>query len=259
MSQVLATSTTTAAVTEVSTFGLSDTTVSQFTLYRVLRRNSNVVDFDPSKIAVAMTKAFLAVEGSHGADSSKVRDLVGKLTGQVVETLMRRLPEGGVLHIEHIQDQVELALMRTGEQEVARRYVLYREARSKERIEREVAKDGGSASKTAPAGPNVLRIDGTSVPLSKLGLEKLIGESCSGLAGVDEAKILESTISCLYEGVQEGEVVRSTIMSARALIEQEPAYNYATARLLLHQIRLEVLGESVLQADMKDRYAVDFP
>jgi ribonucleoside-diphosphate reductase alpha chain len=256
MSQVLAT--TTNALTEAGSFGLNEATVSQFTLYRVLRRNGNVVEFDPSKIAVAMTKAFLAVEGSHGGESSKVRDLVTKLTGQVVETLMRRLPEGGVLHIEHIQDQVELALMRTGEQEVARRYVLYREARSKERQERE-SKDVSGATKPAAAGPNVLRTNGTTVPLSHIGLESIISEACAGLAGVDAAKILEATVSSLYEGVQEVEVIRSAIMSARALIEQEPAYGYATAHLLLHQVRLEVLGELVSQAEMKERYAVYFP
>ena len=104
-------------------FGLSDERIGQFVLYKVLRRNGSVMEFNPSKIAVAMTKAFLAVEGAHGADSSRVRDMVNKLTGQVVETLMKRLPEGVVLHIDHGQDRVELALMRAGEHEVARRYV----------------------------------------------------------------------------------------------------------------------------------------
>jgi len=255
MSQVLAT---THQVTDAASFGLNETTVSQFTLYKVLRRNGNVVELDPSKIAVAMTKAFLAVEGSHGSDSSKVRDIVSKLTGQVVETLMRRLPEGGVLHIEHIQDQVELALMRTGEQEVARRYVLYRESRSQQRKEEESKSEAG-VIKPALAGPTVLRLDGSTVPLSKLGLEAVIEEACAGLSPVEPAKILESTVTSLYEGVPEAEVIRSTIMSARALIEQDPAYSFATAHLLLHQVRLEVLGESVSQAAMKDRYAVYFP
>src|SRR6516164_2768917 len=107
--------------------------------FKVLRRNNTVVDFEPTKIALAMTKAFIATEGSAGAESSKIRDLVQKLTNQVVETLKRRLPGGGLLHIEHIQDQVELALMRAGEQEVARRYILYREERAKERAAARVA------------------------------------------------------------------------------------------------------------------------
>ena len=236
-------------------FGLSDERIGQFALYKVLRRNGNVVEFDPSKIAVAMTKAFLAVEGTHGRESSRVRDLVNKLTGQVVETLMRRLPEGGVLHIEHIQDQVELAMMRAGEQEVARGYVLYREARAKDRAAR-----GAEVPQPVQAGPNVKRTDGTMVPLSQLGLNAIVKDACAGLGTVVEPeRIYTATIESLYEGVQETEVVRSAIMSARALIETDPAYSFATARLLLHQMRLEVLGEGVSQEGMKERYATYFP
>lgn len=236
-------------------FGLSDERIGQFALYKVLRRNGNVVDFNPSKIAVAMTKAFLAVEGTHSAESSRVRDLVNKLTGQVVETLMRRLPEGGVLHIEHIQDQVELAMMRAGEQEVARGYVLYRERRSQERAASKV-----EAPSPVHSGPNVTKADGRVVPLSQISLEAVITEATNGLGSVVDAKrIYSSVVESLYEGVAETEVIRSAIMSSRALIELDPAYSFATARLLLHQMRLEVLGETVSQEAMKERYETYFP
>lgn len=236
-------------------FGLSDERIGQFALYKVLRRNGNVVDFNPSKIAVAMTKAFLAVEGTHSAESSRVRDLVNKLTGQVVETLMRRLPEGGVLHIEHIQDQVELAMMRAGEQEVARGYVLYRERRSQERAASKV-----EAPTPVHSGPNVTKADGRVVPLSQIGLEAVITEATNGLGSVVDAKrIYSSVVESLYEGVAETEVIRSAIMSSRALIELDPAYSFATARLLLHQMRLEVLGEATSQEAMKQRYETYFP
>lgn len=236
-------------------FGLSDERIGQFALYKVLRRNGNVVDFNPSKIAVAMTKAFLAVEGTHSAESSRVRDLVNKLTGQVVETLMRRLPEGGVLHIEHIQDQVELAMMRAGEQEVARGYVLYRERRSQERAASKV-----EAPSPVHSGPNVTKADGRVVPLSQIGLEAVITEATNGLGSVVDAKrIYSSVVESLYEGVAETEVIRSAIMSSRALIELDPAYSFATARLLLHQMRLEVLGEATSQEAMKQRYETYFP
>jgi ribonucleoside-diphosphate reductase alpha chain len=252
MSQVL-----TPTPAETSTFGLADSLVAQFVLYKVLRRNGNVVEFDPQKIAVAMTKAFLAVEGTHGNDSSKVRDIVNKLTGQVVETLLRRLPGGGVLHIEHIQDQVELALMRTGEQEVARRYVIYRETRSRERAEKEAMQP---QAVQAPVGPSVTRADGIKVTLKDLRLEETIKEACENLGpAVDYKRIYESTVECLYEGVTEDEVIKSAIMSARALVEVDPTYSYVTAHLLLHQVRLEVLGEAASQAEMKTRYATYFP
>jgi ribonucleoside-diphosphate reductase alpha chain len=252
MSQVL-----TPAPFETTSLGLTDSLVSQFALYKVLRRNGNVVEFDPKKIAVAMTKAFLAVEGSHGSDSSKVRDIVNKLAGQVVETLMRRLPGGGVLHIEHIQDQVELALMRAGEQEVARGYVIYREIRSRERAQKEAEQ---TPAPVAFVGPNVKRIDGSLVPLKELGLEAIIKEACANLGNVvDYKRIFVSTVESLYEGVAEDEVIRSAIMSARTLVEVDPDYSYVTAHLLLHQLRLEVLGEFVSQEDMKQRYAIYFP
>ncbi len=95
--------------------------------YRIIRRNGSVVGFDPGKISVAMTKAFLAIEGGQGAASARIRELVAALTEGVVAALARRQPDGGTFHIEDIQYQVELALIRSGEHEVARAYVLYRE------------------------------------------------------------------------------------------------------------------------------------
>jgi ribonucleoside-diphosphate reductase alpha chain len=89
----------------------TDPTLSQ---YKVIRRNGAVVAFEPSKIAIAVTKAFLAVNGGQSAASSRVRELTAHLTDVVVNALMKRKPEGGAIHIEEIQDQVELALMRGG-------------------------------------------------------------------------------------------------------------------------------------------------
>src|SRR5215471_18104871 len=104
-----------------------------FADYKVIRRNGSVVSFEPSKIAIAVTKAFIAVNGGQGAASARVRELVEQLTQAVVRALVRSRPHGGTFHIEDIQDQVELALMRGGEHNVARAYVLYREKRSQER------------------------------------------------------------------------------------------------------------------------------
>src|SRR6187402_3690183 len=103
---------------------------------RVIKRNGTVVTFDASKIAIAMTKAFLAVEGGTAAASTRVHETVDNLTKQITATFKRRMPSGGTIHIEEIQDQVELILMRSGEQKVARDYVIYRNDRSKERAGR---------------------------------------------------------------------------------------------------------------------------
>jgi ribonucleoside-diphosphate reductase alpha chain len=224
--------------------------------YKVIRRNGAVVGFEPGKIAVAMTKAFLAVNGSQGAASARIRELVTGLTEGVVGALMRRHPQGGTFHIEDIQDQVELALMRSGEHDVARAYVLYREGRAKARSQEKTARQAQQA------GAAVLHVveRGERRILDRAALERLVAAACAGLEGsATPDAILDATLRDLYDGVPMEEVRKSAIMAARALIEKDPAYSYVTARLLLNTIRLEVIGEEVSQADMRSRYAEVFP
>ena len=223
--------------------------------YKIIRRNGAVVGFEPGKISVAMTKAFLAVSGGAGAASARIREVVAGSTENVVSALIRRQPGGGTFHIEDVQDQVELALMRSGEHEVARAYVLYREKRTAERAHESAQRNSGAASQTL----HVLE-DGVRQPLNVDSLRELIATSCEGLGdAVDHKGIFQETLKNLYDGVPAEEVRRSSILSARALIEKDPAYSYVTARLLLNNIRREVLGEEVTHADMKKRYAEYFP
>lgn len=217
--------------------------------YKVLRRNGNVAEFQPHKISVAMTKAFLAVEGSQGEESSKIRDLVRKLTEQVINTLLQRLPDGGVFHIEHIQDQVEIALMRANEHEVARGYVLYRNQRAQHR------KETVDAEPVVKPGLSVTLADGTKKALDRDHLLNVVRLASSNLdSAVKPERVVNSAIEGLYDGVKESDVWKSLIYSARALIEQEPDYTYVSARLLLHDVRREVLGEEVGQDEMSSRY-----
>src|SRR5437867_10917072 len=148
---------------------------SPYSEYKVIRRNGAVVGFEPAKITIAMTKAFLAVNGGQGAASARVRDEVVKLTESVVNALMKRKPEGGAIHIEEIQDQVELALMRGGEHEVARAYVLYREKRAQERAQEKQQKGG----KTPEAKIFVIE-NGVRKPLDLRRLTELGKTSCAG-------------------------------------------------------------------------------
>ena len=226
----------------------------QYVDYKIIRRNGAVVGFEPSKIAIAMTKAFLAVNGSQGAASARVRELVAGLTESVVGTLLRRQPAGGTFHIEDIQDQVELALMRSGEHDVARSYVLYREDRTRARaLEKEALR------RPAVDVINVLE-NGVKKPLDVNALRRLLESACIGLEGVAFPQtILEATLRDLYDGVPMEEVRKSAILAARALLEKDPAYSYVTARLLLNTIRHEVLGEEVSHASMHARYSVYFP
>jgi ribonucleoside-diphosphate reductase alpha chain len=227
---------------------------SPYAQYKVIRRNGAVVGFEPSKIAVALTKAFLAVNGGQGAASARIREIVAQLTQAVVQALIRRQPAGGTFHIEDIQDQVELALMRAGEHEVARAYVLYREERARERARQKEAQGGAKE-----AVINVLD-QGTTRPLDLPAISALVKDSCEGLGrAVDPNQVLQLVVRDLYDGVPMEEVRKSTILAARSLIEKDPAYSYVTARLLLNSVRYEVLGEEISQTGMRTRYADYFP
>jgi ribonucleoside-diphosphate reductase alpha chain len=220
--------------------------------FKVIRRNGSVVAFEPSKIAIAMTKAFLAVNGGQGAASARVRELVENLTAMVGNALIRRQPTGGTVHIEDIQDQVELALMRSGEHDVARSYVLYRERRSQERAQK--AKEG------VPEFIIHVVDAGSRRPLDVAALRAVIESAAVGFEGlINIEHVLGETLKNLYDGVNIEDVYKSAILSARAMIEVDPAYTYVTARLLMHTIRKEILGQEVAQQDMAQAYIDYFP
>ncbi|MBX9711620.1 MAG: ribonucleoside-diphosphate reductase subunit alpha, partial [Xanthobacteraceae bacterium] len=228
---------------------------------QVIRRNGTVSPFDASKISIAMTKAFLAVEGNTAAASRRVHEIVEQLTNEVVSALTRRVGEGRTFHIEDVQDQVELALMRSEHHKVARAYVLYREERSRQRAEAEAAKPAKSAGPTL----NVTLLNGTRVPLDIDRLNLIVQEACANLDGVEAAPVLTEMRRNLYDGISQDELALAGIMAARTLVEQEPNYAYVSARLLLDKLRTEVLSFvhgapiNASQADMTTRYAEYFP
>ena len=224
------------------------------TQYQIMRRNGAVVAFEPTKIAVALMKAFLAVHGTQGAASASVREVVDELTQNVTRALMRSRPGGGTFHIEDVQDQVELGLMRSGHHEVARAYVLYRERRAQER-----AQHAATASAAAPAVVLHVLDKGERVALDLPALQTLFDQACANLGSdVSSAPILEETLRNLYDGVPVEEVYKAAILAARTLIEKDPDYSFVTARLLLHTIAKEVLGETVTLPQLAQRYADHF-
>ncbi|WP_299945839.1 ribonucleoside-diphosphate reductase subunit alpha [uncultured Microbulbifer sp.] len=231
---------------------------------RVIKRNSTVVPYDDGKISVAVTKAFLAVEGGTAAASSRVHELVEELVRQISATFNRRMPSGGTIHIEEIQDQVELALMRAGEHKVARDYVLYREERARLRAERD--KPGRKAGQIADAHPSI-RVklsDNSLVPLDMERLRTVVREACEGLKHVNSETILNEALKNLYDGVSENDINTALVITARTLVEQEPNYTYATASLLLDKLRAETLrflgiAERATQHEMERLYSSTLP
>jgi len=232
--------------------------ITQLSDYKIIRRNGSVVAFEPSKIAIAVTKAFLAVNGGQGAASARIREQVEQLTQNVVRALLRSRPNGGTFHIEDIQDQVELALMRSGEHNVARAYVLYREKRNQERAAQQSA---AQEQATDPSLPSVqVNDNGVSKPLNVAALRSVIEAACEGLGNhIDASPIMTETIKNLYDGVPMAQVYDSAILASRTLIEKDPAYSQVTARILMHVIRKEILGREVLQGDMQSEYPNYFP
>jgi ribonucleoside-diphosphate reductase alpha chain len=229
---------------------------------QVIRRNGTVSKFDAGKISVAMTKAFLAVEGHGAAASRRVHEVVEQLTTEVMSALTRRISEGRTFHIEDVQDQVELALMRSEHHKVARAYVLYREERTKQRAEQAAVRPANASSEPVM---HVTLANGTKVPLDTARLTLIVEEACAGLDGVEAAPVLGETYRNIYDGISQDELALAAVMAARTLVEQEPNYTYVSARLLLDRLRTEVLsfvhGASTIasQAEMAARYADYFP
>ena len=203
---------------------------------QVIKRTGEIATFNAEKISVAIGKAFLAVEGQQGADSSRIHDRIEQLTEMVLNTFNRRLPSGGTIHIEEIQDQVELALMRTGEQKVARAYVIYREQRATARQQA-----GANHHPTL----QITDANGQLQPLDLSALTATIETASAGLEGIDVQAIVDETVKNLYNGVKESDIATTMMMATRTRIEQEPNYTYVTARLLCNELvstGLEFLG-----------------
>ena len=222
---------------------------------RVIKRNGSVVPYDQEKIGIAITKAFLAVEGGAAAASTRIHNKVNELANAVTITFSRRMPSGGTLHIEEIQDQVELELMRSEERTVARSYVLYREERTK------VRKEETAEGEPQQAEPSIKVIldDATEATLDIRRINTIVEEACNGLKDVSAEEIIEEAKKNLYDGVTMEDVRTSLVMTARTLVEKEPNYTFVTARILLDNLRtealtfLEVKGEAT-QEEMEKLY-----
>ncbi len=196
--------------------------------YRVIRRNGQLSHFDANKIAIAMTKAFLAVEGDTATASTRIQNAVHSLTNQVIKGISRH---ENTVPIEDIQDQVELALMRAGFHKVARAYVLYREEHAHLRAEKH--------EKTVIY---VTDNTGQRRPLDEEHLRAQVIEACADLVDVNAEHIFDESLKNIFDGISERDVKHTLVMTTRTFIEKEPNYTYVAARLLLEQLRSEALN-----------------
>ena len=233
---------------------------------QVIKRNNQLVPYDSRKIMLAVTKAYLAVEGQQSAESSSVRDKVEKFVNEVTEYFSKRIHSGGVIHIEDIQDRVELVLMRAGEHKVARDYVLYREEHRKSREEMSDGKSNDLADSSDQSEENIVNIkqeDGSLKPLDKVRLDGIVKEACSNLTDVNPQMIIDDVMNNIFDGIPAKDISAALVMSSRTLVESEPNYSYVAARLLLDQLRSEALkflgvAEQASMQQMQEYYPKAF-
>ena len=226
--------------------------------YRVIRRNGKATAFDPSKIEVAMTKAFLAVEGNAATASTRIHTDVKRLTDEVVSALIRNRSQGDTFHIEDIQDQVELALMRGSHHQVARTYVLYREQQKQKRISENDVQSKESAQENI-----IVRYADEERPIDLNKVRQMIEESCFETKYVSVDLIMEEVVRNLYSGMKAEDINSVAVMSARTLTEKEPNYSFVAARLLSVQLWQEALDflnlRQLEEMAIDKRYQAYFP
>ena len=198
----------------------------------VIKRDGLPVVFETAKIQSAIHRAFLATKRD---DSEAWRQKAEALAHEVERDLFARLGAGRPLHIEEIQDRVEIALMRDAQYDVARNYILYREERARLRQEQR------PASEALPAGLQVQRSDGSREALDWARVKADLEAACEGMELADADAILPILKNDVYDGITLEQLRVAQIMATRSLVESEPAYSVATARLVLAQLKSEVL------------------
>lgn len=206
-------------------------------MLKTIKRNGKVVSYDENKIKVAVTKAFIAIEGNNAAASNRIHQQIDDICIQISQTFNRRMPSGGTIHIEDIQDQVELSLMRSGHHKVARAYVLYREDHRKAR-EAELSRQSTQKDTLLITMPN-----GDLKALDLERVKTIVEEACRNLSGVTAEPVIKDALRNLFNKASLDDVHKALIMAARALVEKEPNYSYVSARLLLDSMRSGALNK----------------
>ena len=163
-----------------------------------------------------------------------------------------------------MQDQVELALMRSEHHKVARAYVLYREERARQRAEQEAAKAATPAASRRCTSR--WRRRHAACRSTSRASTLIVDEACAGLDGVDAAAVLAETQRNLYDGISADELALAPIMAARTLVEQRAELRLcqrpAAARQAAHAKRCRFVhrrADQATQAEMAERYAEYFP
>ncbi len=202
----------------------------------VVRRDGSITPFKSDKIANAIRKAFLAQTDLR--DSKQIDKNVSVLTETVTAALTRRIANGDMIHIEDIQDQVELALMRGEHHKVARAYVLYREQRANQRYKTAQLNEQIGAKVSTMA---VTKRDGNKEDISLEKITNRISILSNGLE-IDPITIAQKAIQGLYDGITTNEIDTYLAETAAALTVEHPDYSYLAGRIKANALHKETPG-----------------
>ncbi|MGE9292190.1 MAG: ribonucleoside-diphosphate reductase subunit alpha, partial [Puniceicoccales bacterium] len=203
---------------------------------RLIRRNRQVVPWDPNKIEVAVRKAFLAQQ----MDSGPAVEVAREVTSRV-----RQLGQAFV-HIEEVQDFVQEALMKCGHYKIAESYILYRAHRR--RLRELEALDGEGDDERQDAMIMVKGEDGSSYFWDPAELRKRIEFASIGLDLCLDREHIEAELRrSLYAEMTREDLKRTIILNSKALMEKDADFARFAGRILLSYIYEEVLGWDILQ------------
>ena len=211
---------------------------------KVVRRDGSVTPFKSEKISNAIKKAFLAQtkirnnKEENQELKNNIHQTVIGLTNKVVKALTRRIAEGTMIHIEDIQDQVELALMREEHHKVARAYVLYREQRAAQRYHTNKLKEqvGGKVS-----AMTVTKRDGSIELVSLDKITNRVSVLSTGLS-IDPIIVAQKAIPGLYNEITTTEIDNYLAETAAALTVEHPDYSNLAARIKANALHKETPG-----------------
>ena len=201
-------------------------------MLEIKKRNGMIVAFDPAKITAAMQKAFIA------SDKPLPLTDLAEMTKEVILILEERFPEV-IPSVEHVQDIVELALMKGGHLEVAKHYIVYRYEHVKIREE----KKQEFAEQIEERGFMVKTREGKEEPFKEEKIRTALAGFLKGYEkSIDANEVITQLKYDLYEGITSNEIERSLMLTLRAMIERDPAYSKVASRILLSRLYTDVFG-----------------
>ena len=220
----------------------------------VVRRDGSISSFKSDKISDAIKKAFLAqtkIRNNKDKDKEQeesIHKTVEELTHKVVSALTRRIADGDMIHIEDIQDQVELALMRDEHHKVARAYVLYREQRAASRYHTKKLKEQVGAKASSMA---VTKRNGDKEPISLDKITNRVSVLSTGL-NIDPIVVVQKAVPGLYNEITSTEIDTYLAETAASLTVEHPDYSYLAARIKANSLHKDTPGFIIATKNLYD-------